>query len=86
MPEITPRLVLECKKCDYRPNPESTMEVFALHYQVEHDSDDYAMNLSAVCTCGATMEHTVSTPTGGGFFDHVVCNACGNTGRIKRNG
>lgn len=77
-------LTLQCKHCDHRPDEKSVVEAFALHCQVEHDTDDYRFDLVAVCTCGAAMTHAESRPTGGGFKDYVTCPACGNTGYIKR--
>lgn len=77
-------LELECKLCGHRPPRTATMESQLLHFQFEHDTDTVEMNLSAVCSCGATMRFTESRPTGGGFFDHFHCDACGNDGRIKR--
>lgn len=71
---ITPQLVLRCGLCEWRPPLDSTMEAFTLHSNVEHDTDDYAMNLVAVCTCGAEMTHTSTTPHGvGQEADHFLC-------------
>lgn len=86
MPDlITPRMALACHECGHRPDPESVMESFQLHYQVEHDSDELHMDLIAVCDCGATMRHVENRPTGGGWWVYYHCEACGTDGRIKQN-
>lgn len=79
-------LRLQCKHCGHRPPEDSAIEAFALHCQIEHDTDKVELDLVAVCTCGAAMTHTQTRPAGGGFKDYVTCPACGNTGHIKREG
>lgn len=78
-------LAFQCKHCPWRPPQDMTMEGAQLHFQVEHDTDEVTFDLVAVCSCGATMAHTVSRPTGGGFKDHVECKACGSTGFLRRD-
>lgn len=78
-------LELQCKLCDYRPRRRTKVEAVALHCQVEHDTAELAMDLVAVCACGASMEHAETRPTGGGFKDYVRCPACGSTGYIRRD-
>jgi hypothetical protein len=78
-------LRLQCKECSWRPPDGASMEAVQLHCQVEHDTDKVALNLVPVCSCGASMEHTATKPTGGGFKDYVKCGACGNTGFVKRD-
>jgi hypothetical protein len=78
-------LRLHCKECSWRPPEDTTMEAVQLHFQVEHDTDQVTLDLLAVCSCGAAMEHTVTKPTGGGFKDYVRCTACGNAGFVKRD-
>ena len=75
---------LQCKLCPWVPSETATMEAVQLHVQVEHDTDEVALDLVAVCSCGAAMTLTVSKPTGGGFKDYFACGACGNTGYIIR--
>ena len=75
---------LQCEHCKWLPPDGATMEAVQLHMQVEHDTDEVKLNLVAVCTCAAVMEHTESRPTGGGFKDYMLCPACGNTGYVKR--
>lgn len=77
-------LRLHCKECGYRPPEDATMEAVQLHFQVDHDTDQVALDLLAVCPCGAAMEHTRTAPTGGGLKDYVKCGASGNTGFVKR--
>lgn len=77
-------LTLQCKHCAYRPPANSVIEAFALHTEVEHDTDSYELDLVPVCSCGAAMTHTETRPTGGGFKDYVRCEACGNTGHLIR--
>lgn len=78
-------LRLQCKHCQWRPPEDMIMEGVALHFNVEHDSDEVTLDLAVVCSCGAAMTHTVTKPTGGGFKDYVECRACGNTGFVKRD-
>jgi DNA-directed RNA polymerase subunit RPC12/RpoP len=75
---------LQCQRCGWPPPEGATMDAVLLHVQVEHDTDDVKLDLVAVCTCGAAMEHTGTRPTGGGVKDYVRCPACGNTGFVKR--
>lgn len=80
------RLALKCKLCPWRPADATVMEAVLLHMNVEHDTDQVALDMVAVCSCGSTMEFGETRPTGGGFKDYVVCEECGNTGYIKRDG
>lgn len=75
---------LQCQRCGWVPPEGATMEAVLLHMQVDHDTDEVKLELVAVCSCGATMTHTESKPTGGGFKDYVKCGACGNTGHLLR--
>ena len=79
-------LRLQCSPCGWVPPADMRMDHAQLHFQVEHDTDEVKLEMVAVCTCGAVMEHTQSRPTGGGFKDYVKCPACGNTGFLKRDG
>jgi len=78
-------LRLQCKECQWRPPEDATMEAVQLHFQVDHDTDKVTLDLAAVCTCGASMAHVRTAPTGGGFKDYMRCAACGNTGFVKRD-
>jgi len=85
MPEIRPVLMLTCKLCEWRPPETSPMADVEMHFKVEHDNADLALNLSVICTeCAAIMEFVESRPTGGGFKDHHLCPNGGSTGYIKR--
>ena len=75
---------LQCQRCGWPPPEDATMEAVLLHMQVDHDTDDVKLNLAAVCSCGATMTHTQTRSTGGGFKDYMKCAACGNTGHLVR--
>lgn len=77
-------LKLKCKLCPWIPPEDSKLEASQLHFQVEHDQDEVQYALVAFCTCGTSMTHTETRPTGGGFKDYLRCDACGNTGFIKR--
>lgn len=63
------------------------MEAVALHYNVEHDSDDYTLSLRAICSCGAAMTFDNKTERRGDLFvDFFTCSACGNTAEVHRTG
>lgn len=76
---------LQCQLCGWVPPGGMQMEGVQLHFQVEHDTDEVALDLVAVCTCGEAMTHTESRPTGGGIKDHMACGVCGNTGYVRRD-
>ena len=63
---------LQCKPCGWRPPEDVTVEAVELHFQVEHDTDQVALDLAVICVCGAAMAHVRSAPTGGGFKDYVM--------------
>ena len=84
MSQIKPALMLECHICHWRPPEDMTMQVAAMHFQYDHDTEEIRMDLSAVCTCGETMTLTETRPTGGGFKDWFCCGVCGNIGWIGR--
>lgn len=75
---------LQCASCPWVPPDDMPMEGALLHFQVEHDTDQVKFDLVAVCTCGTTMTVTDSRPTGGGIKDYLRCEACGNTGYVRR--
>ncbi len=81
---IGARLRLQCKYCDWIPPENAVMEAVALHCQVDHDTSEIALDMVAVCSCGASMTLTESRPTGGGMKDYMGCPACGNTGHLIR--
>jgi hypothetical protein len=76
---------LQCKTCGWRPPEDAIMEAVQLHFQVEHDTDAVTLDLVPVCSCGSAMTHVRTAPTGGGFKDHMTCDACGSTGFVKRD-
>lgn len=62
------------------------MESFALHCNVEHDTDDYKMELRAICSCGAAMTFDERTERRGRLVaDFFTCSACGNTAEVHHN-
>lgn len=75
---------LQCKRCLWVPPEDATMEAVQLHVQVEHDTDEVALDLVAACSCDAAMTVTESRPTGGGTKDYLECPECGNTGHEVR--
>lgn len=81
---ITRRLRLECKRCQWVPPTDMQMAVVEAHFDVDHDTGNIELNLVPACTCGTTMEHTGSRPTGGGSKDYFRCPADGNTGFALR--
>lgn len=83
-PETTVRLELECPLCGYRPPGDATMESFKLHFNVEHDTDEIKLNLSAICQCGATMRHTMTEKRPPLAIDFFQCDACGKNGTVTR--
>lgn len=82
---MIPRLLLECGQCHHRPSPESALEAFRLHCQVEHDTDELRANLIAVCDCGATMVLDFSQPRGQRVEDVFLCPADGARGSVWRD-
>lgn len=79
-------MLLECSLCAHRPDPESVLEAFQLHCQVEHDTDEVALNLVAACECGATMTFVRTAQVGGTktVLDYFRCEPCGLTGHVQR--
>jgi hypothetical protein len=78
-------LRLQCKHCGHRPDENSVMEAMALHFEVEHDTDKYELDLVPVCSCGAAMTVTNTRPdTPGQVKDYLECGVCGNTGHLRR--
>jgi hypothetical protein len=75
---------LECVHCDFAPPPAMTLEHARNHFTAEHETDDVAFELVAVCACGTSMTETDSRPTGGGVKIYLQCALCGNTGYIRR--
>lgn len=83
---VRPPMALQCKECDWRPPEDAMMEAVALHFNVEHDTDNYAMDLRAVCSCGAAMTFDERTEPRGPRLvaDFFTCPACGNTAEVHR--
>lgn len=77
-------LRLQCNPCGWVLPDEMKMEAALLHFQVEHDTDEVKLDLAGACSCGAAMTYVQSRPTGGGFKDYMKCDACGNTGFVRR--
>lgn len=75
-------LQLRCTHCGWAPPPGMRMDHTQLHFSVEHDSGQVRMDLVPVCPCGAVMERTSVSPTGGGAKLWQRCPSCGNTGHL----
>jgi len=75
---------LQCKRCQWVAPEDARLEAVHLHVQVEHDTDEVALDLVAVCSCSPAMTVTSSRTTIGGLRDYLKCGACGNTGHIIR--
>jgi len=84
---VKPAMALQCHYCDYRPPGDAPMEAFASHVNTEHDTDDYQLDLRAICSCGAAMTFDNRTEQRGDLFvDFFTCTACGNTAEVHRTG
>jgi hypothetical protein len=75
-------LQLRCPRCGWAPPPDMKMEGAELHFTVGHDTDQLNLELVPACPCGGVMEHTSSSPTGGGTKAYLRCGNCGNTGHL----
>lgn len=83
---VKPAMELQCHYCDYRPPRDAPMEAFALHVNMEHDTDKYQLDLRAICTCGDAMTFDQRTEKRGGGLevDFFTCPACSNTAEVHR--
>jgi hypothetical protein len=73
----TARMMLACQYCGERWPDDAVMEAMALHTQVEHDTDDYRLDLILVCACNTTMTLTRSEPLRSGRVRlHFDCPSC----------
>ena len=79
---LNSRLRLECRFCQWVPPEGMQMAIVQAHFDMDHDTGVVHLNLVPACTCGASMEHTESRPTGGGSKDYFRCSADGSTGFV----
>lgn len=82
--DIPAVLRLRCAVCEYEMPGDATVEAFALHCQVEHDTDKVNLNLAVVCTCGASMQLRNTRETADGFADRFECAHDGNRTTVRR--
>jgi len=62
-----PDLVLVCRPCRWRPPADTVMEAVKLHFEVEHDTAEVAMEMVAWCDrcdCEMPLEMTGTTRSG----------------------
>jgi transposase-like protein len=71
-------LVLVCQLCRWRPPNDLTMTLVATHFDVDHDSTDIRLELTAWCErCDQemTLDRTEGTKAGG-WKHHYSCGQC----------
>lgn len=81
---IDTRMDFACKTCRHRWPSDTVMQSIGLHFDVEHDTDKYEVDLIVVCTCNAEMPLVSEVEFAGHRELRHECAHCGTYAIVRQ--